>query len=248
MTDFCSKIGRPLPILMYHHIGIPPAHVKIKGLYTTPRQMEWQIQWLLKLGFNFIDFRQLAEEHDSGVQKTSNPIVLTFDDGFLDNFEQALPILRKYEIPAVIFPVVGDLGKRGVVWSESAEQSPGDLIDVDQLRAMNRAGIEIGSHAMDHVHLDRQPPASSHKQLLQSKKTLEDILDTEVLSVAYPYGAYNEQVIEGARGAGYRFGVTTEKGTNENTTDELKLERIPVKGTRWHHHWKFRKQMKTLRG
>ncbi len=242
-----KNLGRTLPILMYHHIAKPSSSVKVRGLYVTPQQFDWQIRWLKQAGFEFINFRKLAEQAKSvSSQIPPRQIILTFDDGYADNYRNAFPILKQYGITAVIYPVVGDLGKQQVVWPKNDEQRPVDLMTENEIQEMSQAGIEFGSHLMNHIHLARQNPKAIREQLSRSKDVLEGLLDTPILSVAYPFGDYNSEVLEATAQVGYQYGVTTVSGANEATQPCLELKRVSIKGHKFHHRWRFMRQLRGL--
>ncbi len=234
-----------LIILMYHHVAEPPRRsslrrspprsVPLRGLYVTPRQFAWQLDRLRDAGARFCSFAALPDAQAAG----SGPwVMLTFDDGYRDVYEQAWPVLRGRGIPAVVYPVVGDIGKSGVVWPESSDRTPADVLTEVQVREMTRGGIEFGSHLWDHVHADRLALPELRRQLAQSREGLARIAGSVPLSIAYPFGSYTPQVAEEAARAGYRFGVTTQAGSNRGAPP-LELRRTAVKGTRLYHRWRF---------
>jgi peptidoglycan/xylan/chitin deacetylase (PgdA/CDA1 family) len=229
-------------VLMYHHVAEPPPGAPVRGLYVTPAQFAWQLEWLLGQGARFVTCRDLLADPQPERQPR---IVVTFDDGHRDVYEQGLPILRRLGVPAVVFPVVGDLGKTAVVWPESEDRSPMRLLTDDQVREMAAAGIEFGSHLWDHVHADRLGRDALRKQLERSHVRLAELLGAPPVTLAYPYGAHNDTVVEEAARAGYRIAVTTEQGRNSGRP-LLRLRRVAVKGTRWHHCWRFTRGMKRL--
>jgi peptidoglycan/xylan/chitin deacetylase (PgdA/CDA1 family) len=149
-------------------------------------------------------------------------------------------LLQKYQIPAVVYPIVGDLGKEQVVWEQSTDKVPRAMMTAAQVQEMAHNGIEFGSHLCQHVRAAELLPAELTHELSESKNILEDLLGTEVLSVAYPFGSYSPEVMKAAQQAGYRFGLSTQQGTNIGR-DLLELCRVPIKGTRWHHYWYFRR-------
>jgi len=236
------RLGGDAILLTYHHVGEPPPGAPVRGLYVTPDQFAWQLNWLRKQGARFVTCRDLLAP---GQPDPAPRVVVTFDDGHRDVYDRAFPVLRKLGVPAVVFPVVGDLGKSGVVWPEAEDQSPMTLITEAQVREMAGAGIEFGSHLWDHVHANRLDAAALRKQLEQSRNRLADLLGAPPLAVAYPYGAYNEEVVAAAARAGYRLGLTTDEGSN-NGCSLLRLRRVPVKGTKWYHLWRFTRLLKPL--
>lgn len=235
-----------LPILMYHHIASPPRSVKIRGLYVTPKQLDWQIRGLKQAGFEFINFQKLAQAENSPSASFQRPIILTFDDGYQDNYQNAFPILQKHGITAVIYPVVGAIGKKQVIWEENEEPFPVDLMTAEEIKTMSKGGVEFGSHLWHHIHVNRYSAQETQEQLSHSKKKLEEILGMSVLSVAYPFGAYNESILQAAAQAGYCYGVTTDPGVNASPGSHLALQRISVKGHKLHHRWYFTKLIRSL--
>ena len=233
--------GQRLLILMYHHIANPPADVRLRGLYTTPRQFEGQLRWLKKQALEFTTFSRLKKGEQSMCKRL---LMLTFDDGLHDNYSEALPILRRHEVPAVVFPVMNDIGRRGVIWEEAKDQTPADLVNEEEIREMQVNGVEFGSHLLDHTHLTRHSAEEQGRQLLGSKTRLQEILSRDVLAVAYPFGDVDEPAAAKAAEAGYCFGVTTEEGSNTRRTNPMLLRRMPAKGSKPYHPLKFRRQVK----
>lgn len=244
-----------LIILMYHHVaelprrvpsrsspphGSPLSGAPLRGLYVTPRQFAWQMDWLKDAGARFCTFAALPDVEGVGAGPW---VMLTFDDGYRDVYEQAWPVLRGRGIPAVVYPVVGDIGKSAVVWPESTDRTPADVLTEAQVREMIQGGIEFGSHLWDHVHADRLAAPELRRQLAQSRDGLARIAGSAPLSIAYPFGSYTPQVAEEAARAGYRFGVTTRAGSNRGAPP-LELRRIAVKGTRLHHRWRFARDLR----
>ena len=235
----------PLIILMYHHIARPPSSVRIRGMYTTPRQFEQHLAWLIRRGFFFTTFSALSCPGKSKPPiRSRRTVILTFDDGHRDNFTHAFPILNKFGVPAVIFPVIGDIGKTGVVWPESSEKTPTDLLTSAQIRQMADAGIEFGSHLMRHVRLAKLPLSEQRAELSESKARLEEIVQRPVESVAYPYGSFNRHVVDLAREAGYRYGVSIQEGLNDARENPLTLNRYTAKGNKLYHPLKFRRMIR----
>ena len=233
--------GQRLLILMYHHIAKPPANVRLRGLYTTPRQFDGQLRWLKKQALEFTTFTQLR---NGELPKCERLVMVTFDDGLHDNYSEALPILRRHDVPAVVFPVMNDIGKRGVVWEEATDQTPVDMVNEEEIREMQVNGVEFGSHLLDHTHLTRHSVEEQGRQLSDSKGKLQEILSRDVLSIAYPYGDVDGPAAARAAEAGYCFGLTTEEGTNTRSTNPMLLRRIPAKGSKPYHPLKFRRQVK----
>ena len=93
--------GQRLLILMYHHIAKPPANVRLRGLYTTPQQFDGHLRWLKKQPLEFTTFEQLEK---GAASDCSRLLMVTLDDGLHDNYTDALPILQRHGVPAVVYP------------------------------------------------------------------------------------------------------------------------------------------------
>lgn len=246
-----STIGHPAErtptariILMYHHICPPPRSAKIRGMYVEPGQLDWQIRWLKNRGYDFLTFGDLDSAATAGDPPDRRQVILTLDDGYANNFENAFPILRRHGVRAVIYPILRDLGRRGVTWPGATEQSPADMLTEAQVREMADAGIEFGSHLLQHRRLTEMSPAQQADELTRSRAGLEALTGRPVLSIAYPYGAFDDEVIARTRAAGYRYGVTTEPGINLPGTDPLRLNRFTAKGCKLHHPFRFRQMLR----
>jgi len=231
-----------IPILYYHFVKAPVSSTRIKGLYTSPKQFDWQIKQLIKKGFTFITFETIAKKQ---YDPTKRNIILTFDDGCESLYLNAFPILKKYGITAVIYVVAESIGARNIVWKDNENKDPLNILSKEQMVEMKNYGIEFGSHACNHVHLNQLAQETLNFELRESKLILETVLNSEIYSVAYPFGSYNNDVLKSSSEADYRFGVTTKNGNNLSAND-LELFRIPVKGHLLRHYFYFYKTLNNL--
>jgi peptidoglycan/xylan/chitin deacetylase (PgdA/CDA1 family) len=228
-------------ILMYHHCAPLPPDAVMRGLYVTPRQFAWQLDWLRRRNVRFCTLADL-QRHDAAVPGRPR-VVVTFDDGLLDVYENAFPVLAERRIPSVVFPVVGDIGKSGVVWNENKDKSPQSLMSEAQIREMADAGTEFGSHLWEHRKASRLDPEELREQLARSKDRLAQITGRETASIAYPYGDYSPAVVAETARAGYRCAVTTKEGSNRDVP-LLELRRYAIKGVRFYHPLRFIRTMR----
>ena len=231
-----------IPILYYHFVKSPNTNTRIKGLYTNVNHFEWQIKQLKKNRFSFITFEDIAK-NNYDVNKRN--VILTFDDGCESLYFNAFPILKKYRIKAVIYVVVKSIEARNVVWPLNENLDPLNILSKEQMLEMTAYGIEIGSHLCQHVHLPQLSLSEMKEELSESKRILENVLGKDIYSVAYPFGSYNNDVLDIASEVGYQFGVTTKSGNNL-TANNLELFRIPVKGYSFRHYWYFYRILKNL--
>jgi peptidoglycan/xylan/chitin deacetylase (PgdA/CDA1 family) len=179
-----------------------------------PAAFEKDLQLLQKYGFTsyFVKEIPLLLQGKISLQKKS--IALTFDDGYRDFYENAFPLLKKYKMKATLYVVYNYIGKAG-------------FVTADDIRDMVQSGfIEIGSHTLSHVDLNKTPEAIARKELFLSKSKLEEISGTSVLSFAYPYGIVTANAQRFAREAGYVAAVTTAQGRVQSANREYLITRL----------------------
>lgn len=238
-------LARDAVILMYHHCAAPPADAVVRGLYVTPEQFAWQMDWLLNRNVEWCTFADLERLRGAQAPPESRRprVLVTFDDGYRDVYENAWPVLSRRSIPAIVYPVVGDIGKSAVVWPENADRRPQSLMSAEQIREMAAGGVEFGSHLWEHRRAGGLPPDDLREQLARSFNGLAEITGRRTLSLAYPYGDYSPRVVAETERTGYRYAVTTREGTNRNAP-VLELRRYAIRGTRFHHRWRFTRTLR----
>lgn len=225
-----------LLVLMYHYIGVPHKDTLVKGLFVKPQHLDKHLAYLKKKNFRFINFEDLTTENYSPDDKN---VIITFDDGSRDLYTEAFPILQKHKAKATIYPVINNLGKTQCTNPESYDQSPLDYMTKDELKEMSRAGIEFGSHLMNHIHLSRYSKDIQEKEISDSLDALTSLTDKPVYSIAYPYGDYNAESLEVCQSLQLPYGVTTKGGFNAHLKP-LEIERQVIKGQKWRHWFRFR--------
>ena len=225
-------------ILLYHTVERAPPLARVRGLYTTPKQFEWQIRWMQKRGFTFTTFEQI--QPDSFFEQPPKRIILTFDDGSISLIKNGLPIFQKYDVPAVIFPITSFLAAKNSVISSSVNQAPDSFLGAEEINQLVDHGCEIGSHLDTHKPVTSLSDQELKEELSQSKAILEEITGKPVISVAYPYGTYDARTLRMASDSGYRYGLTTDQAPL-GVDPLLELPRASVKGARPHHPYYFRR-------
>ena len=224
-----------LLILGLHRVGCPPPDAKIRGLFISPRLLSFQLALVQKMGYRFSTLKNALAE------PAGKHAVITFDDGYADNFTNALPVLEKFNAPATVFVITGDVGGRRVVWREAGEDLPADLLDWDKLARLQRQGWEIGSHAHRHIHLARYDETEQQSVIEKSLVEIKNNLGIAPVSFAYPYGSYNRTTTEILRRSGIKYAVTTVPARRENalpTRNLLELSRVSLGGRKPHHYVK----------
>jgi peptidoglycan/xylan/chitin deacetylase (PgdA/CDA1 family)/glycosyltransferase involved in cell wall biosynthesis len=214
-----------IPVLMYHRVvEHPPAH-PTHGIWVTAEQFGDQLRFLRRRGFETITFRDYDRFLQGHARLPRRPVILTFDDGYEDNLSIAFPLLRKFDCRAVVF-VVTDAKRRTNFWDPDEQQA--DLLTAEQIRELHRAGMEIGSHTITHPRLPQASDETIRRELGESRDALQQILGSEVVSFAYPYGDLNSATKSLVGEAGYKFAVAADSGPFSFFQDLLEIRRIQV--------------------
>ncbi len=198
-----------VPILIYHHIrpGPLPASHALRLLTTNPEAFENDLGYLRDNGYRTISFEDLANHLEQGAALPERPAIISFDDGWEQQFTYAVPLLSKYNFTATFFIVTNYVGHP-------------NFLSLAQLKGMLAGGMEIGSHSRSHPSLPGLGRARQWDEIARSKTLLETWLGTRIVAFAYPYGAYDEPVAEMTTAAGYRAARTVDDGTL-HTRDDL---------------------------
>lgn len=221
------NITKGIPVLMYHKVS-PDSFRNGPGLRVTPYEFERQIKYLKESGYNDISLDELVTHWEKGTSLPNRPVVITFDDGYEDNYIYAFPVLKKYGYTATIFLVYNEVGGYNQWDIKEHNTRPFKLLTWEQIRTMQDYGIYFESHTLNHHHLTSLPAEEAQKEICESKTKLEQALGKPVNYIAYPYGQHNDQICEITQKAGYKAAVTTITGTNQQTTDPYRLKRLRI--------------------
>jgi peptidoglycan/xylan/chitin deacetylase (PgdA/CDA1 family) len=227
MNENCPSPRRaPIPILSYHQTDIaPPRGTPYRGLVIPPARFARQMRVLRALGYRGLSMKDLAPYLRG--DRSGKVVGITIDDGYVNNFEHALPILQSAGFTATSFVVSGQLGGSNV-WDASIGIAPARLMNVPQLRAWLDAGMDVGAHTRNHVDLTECDPVRARAEIVQSRQDLEQALGMPIRSFCYPYGAYREEHVEMARAAGFELATTSDSARVRWDTDLLRLPRVTV--------------------
>ena len=218
-----------IPILMYHKVN-PYFYRSGLGLRVPPRDFEAQMKYLKEQGYNTISLDQLMDYRTANKPLPARPIIITFDDGYEDNFRFAYPILKKYGYTATIFLVYNQIGGYNAWDAQHSVAHRIKLLSLPQIRVMQKYGISFQSHTLTHRDLTSLNAKDAQSEINISKKTLEKALGMQVNFLAYPYGRRSPITDQMVRKAGYRGSVSTMMGKNSATTDPFILKRLRVTG------------------
>ncbi len=221
-----SAVPTRLPILMYHHVA-PDGAAERKRLRVHPDAFEQQLRYLRECGFTSMtleDWRDVVEGRNT---RPVRPVLLTFDDAYVDFAEYAWPLLRRYGFSASLFVATGSVGGRNIWDSGNADER---VLDWSTLRRLRDRGVAIGSHSVTHARLTGLSAADIAREAIESRLALERELDISVRTLAYPYGDEDEVVHHLTAAAGYLHGLTCRPGSATRRDSWLTLPRIEVTG------------------
>lgn len=220
-------------ILMYHMISSHKKNAKFNGLRVEILEFEKQIKFLSENGWNFFTMSELVEKKDNLPKKS---IAITFDDGYEDNYTNALPILKKYNAKATIYLVVDRHDRE---WSSKRKKknNSGELknepkLNDEQVRELINSGlIEIGSHTITHNNLPTLNKEEKVREISDSKKEIEEKFNIKCNSFCYPFGLYDKLDVNLVKEIGYTNATTTTKGIdNLNKSNLFEIKRITISG------------------
>ena len=206
------------PILEYHTVTKTP--VRNSEIYNVPpEEFAAQLDYLQENGYTTITLQDFMRAKRGKQILPEKPIVLTFDDGYEDNFTEMLPILEAHNMTAVVYVVTNFIGKPG-------------YLNFSQLKEMQKRGIEIGSHTADHIPLDKAGEKVLNGQVHAAKQFLDWSELETIYTFSYPNGAFNDRLIEYLKKENFLTAVTGEAGLNNFETDTFKLKRVHIRQPR----------------
>ena len=216
----------PLPNLMYHHVAVPAARgTRFRGLTVHPSSFRRQMTWMKRLGYRGLSMRDLAP-YLAG-ERMGKVFGITFDDGFRNVFENALPVLSGLGFTSTNYFVANQFDG-GNIWDQAENVPFAPLMSVAQARAWASAGQEVGSHTLDHVHLPEISVDEARRQIGLSREILEQEIGTSVTAFCYPYGDFKSEHGLLAKEAGYANATTTNRGLANTTDDPFFLPRVGI--------------------
>ena len=225
-----TKLRREMPILMYHRFINSDEQKGSRGPYLDIGMFEKHLRLLQRMGFESLTFEDFSTRSlISRMQPNKRYIMLTVDDGFVDNYELMLPLLKKYNFKAIVYVVTGETYNRWDVEVTENPDKPFPLMATEQIKAMADSGyIEIGGHTLTHPRLSQLPPEEQEKEINDNKLQLEKIIGKKLTSFAYPYGDLNNNSKVVAEKSGYKYAVATNSGPLGFHQDLFQIRRIAI--------------------
>lgn len=206
-----------VPVLMYHYVDEtpPPAGPYADGLTVRTGDFEAEMKYLVDNGHSTVSLADVYLAMAGHTELPPKPVVLTFDDGGLDNYQVAYPLLRQHGLTATFFVITGTVGKEG-------------QMDWDQLREMTAHGMSIQSHSVSHPDLRGVSAARLEAELADSRSAITQAVGEPGYVLCYPSGGYDDRVIEAARAAGYVMAVVTGNGKDLDPSAVFEIKRRRV--------------------
>lgn len=207
MTGMLSAWSPRVPLVLLYH-SVSPYTADPYRVTVRPEQLDRQMHWLARRGLAGVSVGQLLLMRRSG--SGGGLVGLTFDDGYADFAEYALPVLQRYGFTATVFPVAWRLGQDNA-WDTDGPRKP--LLTREQLQQIAAAGIEIGSHGLRHVSLPAATDAELAEEVHHSRQVLRGISDQDVAGFCYPWGHVDGRVADQVRAAGYSYGCAISRSS-----------------------------------
>lgn len=195
-----------VPILVYHSVR---PHITKESSYQetydiTPELLRKHLEYLKENNYTAISFDMLADYFDTDTPLPAKPIILTFDDGWKNQYEYAFPILKEFNDTATFFIFTNAVGR-------------GNHLAWEEIHEMSDMGISIGAHTKTHPYLRKITDENIlSEEIAGSKKILEDELEMKVTSFAYPFGQYNDVVAEEVKKSEFRIARSLQRGVMQN--------------------------------
>ncbi len=214
-------------ILLYHSIGAADESDYLK-LRVDRDSFNRQMEYLHEKKCNVVPLKELINKLNPGVETDNKKfIAITFDDGYADNLEFAAPVLKKYGFPATIFIASGYLDGAG---RQEKYYESWSYLTAGNIRELISSGFEIGSHSCSHGLLTSLDDISLRREISDSKKVLEGVVNNKVALFSYPHGVFSKRVEAVLKEEGHIAACTSITGFNNNKSDVFELKRIEIRG------------------
>ncbi len=218
--DGTSRTAR-VPILMYHYVSEPPPDADIyrRDLSVTPANFEAQLAWLLSQGYEDITLTDLVYHLALGWPLPDKPVILTFDDGYRDNYTHAFPLLKKYGYVGTFFLV-----------TQPIDYGDPAYLTWDMVKEMHRAGMAFQPHGYRHFDLRGKDLDFLVFEIVAPKEAIEARIGETTRFFSYPSGSYDDHTVAVLKSAYFWGAVITEQGTTHTTDELFELTRIRIRG------------------
>lgn len=200
-----------IPILMYHSISDEDPN---NSLLVPPAMFDEQMAWLEENKFTAMTMDEAMEAMNSGIVP-KRPVVITFDDGYMDNYISAFPSLKEHNMKGTFFVITSGVGN-------------GYYMSADMLREMQDVGMSIENHTENHVELNNLTREEAINEIKNAQTFLREVIGSEANYLCYPVGRYSDETIEIAKELGIKAAVTTQGGISQTIDGSYELKRVRV--------------------
>lgn len=200
-----------IPVIYYHSVDPSEAN----EVTISPDRLRSELEYIKNSGYTTLTTTEVYDYLANNKPIPEKSILITFDDGYMDNYTNAFPILKELNMKATIFLISGGIDN-------------GYYLSRDQIKEMSKYGIDFQSHTVDHKYLDQLSYEEQLKQVTQSREDIKKITNKDVIAIAYPYGNYNDDTVKAIEAAGYSLAFTTDRGLADRDDNILELNRIYV--------------------
>ena len=210
-----------VPILMYHYISVPPAGAGIyrRDLSVTPANLEAQLAWLRSNGYESITLTDLVYHLTLGWPLPEKPVILTFDDGYRDNYTYAFPLLKRYGYVGTFFLITCLIDNGDPAY-----------LSWDMVREMHQAGMDFQPHGCRHYDLRGKDVDFLVYEIVGAKEAVEARTGETARFFSYPAGGYDRQTVAVLRSAYFWGAVVTQQGATHTSNDLFELTRVRIRG------------------
>ncbi|MEE0292704.1 MULTISPECIES: polysaccharide deacetylase family protein [unclassified Dialister] len=208
------SVPEGVSVLMYHMIG----DIQNNAAVMTEANLRLQMNYLRDHGYHPITMQELYDYITKGAPLPEKPVCITFDDGYLDSYTIVYPLMKEYGFPWTLFLITDDVGK------------PYNRMTWDQLKEMaDSHTVTIANHTLSHPKLHNLATAKEkEKEIVEANEALKYHLGIDNAWLAYPYGDYDDQVVEICKKAGIKMAVTTDSGRVHVGSYPYELKRVYV--------------------
>ncbi len=225
-----SLNNHSIKVLMYHKLVEDEKLAELHWTNLSVEQFHKHLILLDRWGFTPITFKDYLLYSNGDINLPKKPVIITFDDGYVEVYKYAFPILKEFGWNAVAF-VLGDRKIKTNLWDQNLDIEVSSLLTNDQILKMHEAGFEIGSHSLTHARLNSVPLNTAFLEINNSKINLQSLLNSEVISFSYPYGALNSTIKMMVYNADYKLACGVFTGPPKFGEDKFDIRRITITNT-----------------
>lgn len=210
--DYNSNTEVNVPVLMYHSIN----YEKGNELRVPKEVFREHMKYLHDKGFSTLTMEEYYNAITKGKKVPKKPVLVTFDDGYKDNYTNGFPILKEYNIKGTIFVITSTIDNSSSYLSSS------------EIKELQQNNIDIESHTVNHVELSGLSYEEQLQELKDSKELIDRLLNKNTIAICFPVGKFNDDTINACKKAGYKLGFTTKPGFSNFEQGAYKLKRLRI--------------------